>query len=216
MKVRFIILLLCLVAFFAQQTQAQQRRWIYVATATDLTQYYVDKNFSQLANGNVVIWEKQINNDGSYIIALAERNCTQKRTRQLQGVVYDSSGSVTYTNNSTMEWQFTVPDSIGETAEKTICGAATQKPPKSKPINGKAFAEITTANANLRELPNIESNRLREIPLGEKLEIIGTQPVGSWYKVYDKTVKKQGWLHNTVFNIVYIETKPKRKPIGRP
>ena len=216
MKIKmFLPLLLCLCACFFQSAFAQENRWIYVIASQDQqSKFYEENVFQRYKNGDVGSWIKRINNDGTYTLSLWEFDCRRNVLAIIKSVEYDDEGNPASNNNSPSNWMELTPDSTGEAVFKKVCHDAAldaRQTPRPKPIASEPFAEITTDKANLRETPSLDSDRLREIPLGETLQIVTVEPVGNWYKVYDKTIAKFGWLHQTVFKVVNKEVKPERK-----
>lgn len=57
----------------------------------------------------------------NYGISLLEINCVEKTCRVLSANYYDNKGKVILSNSSPDEWDFIVPESIGEGLYKEIC-----------------------------------------------------------------------------------------------
>ena len=59
--------------------------------------------------------------DLSHSINLDEINCIEKMIHSLSGTYYDNGGGVIYTFSSRSEWDFIIPESLGELLYKEIC-----------------------------------------------------------------------------------------------
>jgi hypothetical protein len=57
----------------------------------------------------------------SYSIGLLAILCTEKKVRQLSSTFYSLDGGIKSSNNSPYEWEFVVPDSLGDTISKEVC-----------------------------------------------------------------------------------------------
>ncbi len=53
--------------------------------------------------------------------ALWEINCVEKKARMLSETAYDNGGGVIYSSGSPLEWNFIIPESMGEVLYKEIC-----------------------------------------------------------------------------------------------
>lgn len=75
-------------------------------------------------------------------------------------------------------------------------------------------AYIVTKNANLRKLPNGQSEIIAEIPLNSQIQVTSKKHLNGWYSVNYK--KKKGWMHGNTFSFNKIELvyeKPNLPPI---
>lgn len=207
MKIKFILVILCFLAVLTQMTQAQNQRWFYVDKNINDLAFYLDKNFRILPTGNPQVWTKIIYPDDSVVVALVEWDCAEKKRRVWQETSYDSLGITLETRNGKSSWQYAVPDSVDESIHRIICRDNSKKTSLPKFNTSKAFAEIITESANLREFPSTSSSIIREVAIGERLILADAEYVGAWYKVIDPKTKNEGWLHGNTFKFVSVEKK---------
>ncbi len=76
---------------------------------------------------------------------------------------------------------------------------------------GIDVAYVTTAKANLRELPN-SANILLQPERGDLLALIDRTPRGTWYNVIHVRSGKEGWVDGSVIDIKYTEN-PRQAPV---
>ena len=99
--------------------------------------FYDAQSISRPSKNIVTVWEKfsytekgVLNLVGkigkkfenlSFSIHLSEINCAEKRHHLLTSTDYDNKGSVIHSDHSPSDWQFIVPESIGELLYKEVC-----------------------------------------------------------------------------------------------
>ena len=57
----------------------------------------------------------------SYSIDLEEYHCTEKKRRILNLVQYSSGGGIIFSDNSTGEWSFIIPNSTADALFEEVC-----------------------------------------------------------------------------------------------
>jgi hypothetical protein len=92
---------------------------------------YSPKRLTRVGGGIVRVWTKrQFIGDKSKgpTMALNEYDCRKKATRTLKTIMYDSAGRMMITDLTSelystpdAEWEFVIPDTLGETELLTIC-----------------------------------------------------------------------------------------------
>ena len=78
-------------------------------------------NYSKKGRNEVVKIFGNIFKDLYYCTRLNEYHCTEKKNRTLGINWYSSDGGLIYSVKSTPEWEFVIPDSMGENCLKAVC-----------------------------------------------------------------------------------------------
>ncbi len=112
--------------------------WKFVIKSV-LSETFIDvKSISKLPNNTVRVWKKGIlTNKGrevfaeenkklkykdlSYILALVEYDCKEKKWRLLSATWYSNDGTPLDGEDIENSWKFVVPDSIGDYSLKEVC-----------------------------------------------------------------------------------------------
>lgn len=206
--------------------QAEGSRWVYVAASTDKEEkYYLDSTYRSLSNGNKAIWEKELFQDGTYILNHMEFDCQQNKFRVTHSIAYDRLGTTTSSDSSEQRWEYPAPDSIGEALFEKMCNTKrnyTTKPsepknrePETKRVAqesddlGVDYAIITASRANLREDADVSATTIREIPQGDLVVLLNRNPVGLWFNVIHVKSSQEGWIHSSTITVKYTKN---RKP----
>jgi hypothetical protein len=99
--------------------------------------YYDKENVTHMPNNVVRVWDKQIFSDAGkkeaikklgdsfkdleYSIALLQINCNEKKYNVLSLSFYDSKQNIIYSQKTSGEEEFILPDSIMEELHKSVC-----------------------------------------------------------------------------------------------
>jgi hypothetical protein len=113
--------------------------WKFVIKSV-LSETFIDvKSISKLPNNTVRVWKKGIlTNKGrevvcaeenkqlkckdlSYILALVEYDCTEKKWRLLSATWYSNDGTPLDGEDIENSWKYIVPDSSGDYSLKEVC-----------------------------------------------------------------------------------------------
>lgn len=118
-------------------TIAYSANWIYLTTSTDDAEYYYDKSsvkVKRLRDGTpyLQVWEKyekeKPSQDTVYTTkSLSYYDCWNDKTTTTQLITYNYKGAVLKSQNypantqSSTNWDFVIPDTVGETMFKKVC-----------------------------------------------------------------------------------------------
>lgn len=207
-QIAFIFLILC------QKSYSQERNWVFVGTDEKETMLaYVDLKPQKQSNGILLIWEKMIESNTTYTIGLVEWDCREKRSRTVQQILYNRFGEPLRTSRYT-DWLYTIDGTLGASIFRMVCGNTLNSPDvSSENVQGKlVLAEIIVTAASLRDSPNIKGRLIREIPKKERLIMANEKPRGNWFKILDREIQSEGWLHKSTFRIIDSnKSEPKKK-----
>lgn len=203
-----IVFLLCLFSFSGQASA--QSRWKVSAIDVNDRIYYVDEHLTIQSDGNILGWKKAElppNSDyppGSYSVIRSEWNCSNRRNRYLQFLVYDRFGNFIEQVEIDTGWRDNAPNSIGEVITNDVCSVLKNRKKNSSrnTTPAGAFAQITARNVNLMSDAGPNSEVIRKVAIGEKLTLVSEKPVGVWYRVLDAKTNSEGWLNGYQFKIV--------------
>jgi hypothetical protein len=200
------VLLLCFSTF--SLSVSAQSRWKLAAVDSNGQSFYVDENFTQQSNGNILGWQKGsflINNVypvGSYYIVRYEWDCRNKTSRQLQIFIYDSFGRSIKNIAPDTSWTDNPPGSIGDVVLNDVCRTFEKKNNLSqRPFSVGSFAEIIK-KSNLMSEADLKSKVIRKVAIGDKLVLSSEESTGGWYQVIDPKTNSEGWLNGNHFKIV--------------
>jgi hypothetical protein len=82
---------------------------------------FVKTTYSKKGRNEVVKYLGKAFKDLSYSTRLNEYHCTKKKNRTLGTNWYSLDGGMMYSDKSTPEWEFVVPDSMGGVIFKEVC-----------------------------------------------------------------------------------------------
>lgn len=203
------IVLSFVVLIFANAVLGQTIVWRYVTTLPDGTKGYLNDEIKNLANGNKTAWEKMVSADGSFIIALSEWDCRQKRRLTKQITPYNTDQMVIGTKKTGFEWMEVIPSSISDFTFSRVC----------RPPQPERFAHIISEKANLRIFPDASAPVIRIAVQGENFLIVPESGAGGWYNVIDVITQEDYWIHGDTFEIFepidFIKEIEKKKPSPR-
>lgn len=197
------------VLIFANGVLGQKSVWRYVVTLPDGTKGYLNDEIKNTANGNKTAWEKMVSADGSFIIALSEWDCRQKRRLTKQITPYNTDQTVIGTKKTGFEWMEIIPGSASDFMFSRLC----------RPPQPERFAHIISEKANLRIFPNASASVIRIAVQGEIFLIIPESGEGGWYNVVDGITQEDYWIHGDTFEIYepidFMKEIEKKKPSPR-
>lgn len=184
-----------------------QTDWFFVALTTPGDVIFIDTNFTRSKSGITRVWQKTVSPDESYRIALGEWNCSEKKSRYVQSVMYNGNGIVIARSSRPSEWRYFTPDSTGMLLYSNICEDNQNTDPEERKNKDKNYsvAQVIVKKANLMSKANSNSKILRKVSLGEKLVLISEKPTGAWYRVLDPKTNSEVWLNGNKFKIVKIK-----------
>lgn len=213
------VLLLCFSTF--SLSVSAQARWKLAAVDSDGQSFYVDENFTQQLNGNILGWQKgsfPINNVypiGSYYIVRYEWDCRNKTSRPLQIFIYDSLGRSIKNIEPDTSWKDNPPGSIGDVILNYVCRTFEKKNNLSqRQFSAGSFAEITK-KSNLMSEADPKSKVIRKVAVGEKLVLVSEESTGVWYQAIDPKTNSEGWLNGNHFKIIKAKKTAKRVKTSR-
>lgn len=125
----FIVFFLCIEGWGAD--------WKFYAASEQILYYYDAQNITHPSKNIVRVWERwdytekgvldMVGTSGkkyenlSHSIILWEINCSEKKDRGLSLTHYDHKGSVVHSISSPSDWNFIVPETVGEVIYKEVC-----------------------------------------------------------------------------------------------
>lgn len=208
------VLLLCFSTF--SLSVSAQSRWKLAAVDSKGQAFYVNENFTQQPNGNILGWQKgsfPINNVypvGSYYIVRYEWDCRNKTSRQLQIFIYDSFGRSIKNIDPDKSWTDNPPGSIGDVILNDVCRIFEKKNNLSqRPFSAGSFAEIIKKSI-LMSGADPRSRVIRKVAIGEKLLLVSEESTGIWYQVIDPKTNSEGWLNGNHFRIIKAKKTAKK------
>lgn len=113
----------------ANAVPTAQAEWKTAASSEDYVVSYSPKRLARVGRGIVRVWTKRqkIGSD-RLMMELNEYDCGKRATRTLKTVMYDSEGKMVITDLTSQlystpnaEWEFVIPDTMGEKELLTIC-----------------------------------------------------------------------------------------------
>ena len=126
--------------FFLMTLFGYSQNWILVGKDKIKNEFYIKSTYvsKQGANDEIIkIWTKKIyttfndNSEGknttyqnAYFIELALFDCSNNKYKLISTTAYRSNGVVIYDrtySESTQDWEYAVPDSVGEAVLKKVC-----------------------------------------------------------------------------------------------
>ena len=199
---------------------SQTRRWYFVGTSVDGTEYYIEKQMRHRSESVLSVWEKLVYKDSSSIVALGEWDCTNNRRRSVQTSIYSSSGDLVKFDQSSTAWAAVPPDTMGESVMELVCGSidgSTKGRSGDRPLISAlppnlTFFQVSAVNANLRKAPTANAAIVRTVKRGATLMSIAGESSGAWYKVIDpEDVDVELWISRTA-----CREMTSAKPISNP
>lgn len=191
LALKTFVVLLFLVLISVGNISGQKSVWRYVMTLPDGTKGYLNDEVKNTANGNKTAWEKMVSADGSFIIALSEWDCRQKRRLTKQITPYNNDQTVIGTKKKGFEWMEIIPNSTSDLMFLRIC----------RPPQPERWAKITSEKANLRIFPDASAPVIRVAVQSENFLIVPESGEGGWYNIVDVVTQEDYWIHGDTFEI---------------
>ena len=189
---KFCLLVVVIVGLLYSTAFAQQGNWQYVTTIHEGIKFYLGKDRRAATDGNVLVWEKIMAPDNSFVASFVEWDCRAKMRRTHQSTFYNSDDTVSRTTTP-LEWKLVIPGSSADWLMDLACKSA---PP---PV----IAEITVPNAQLRAAPLASASVKQVAQRGTKFRVIPQTGYGGWFNLVELSKGEEDyWLTDDSFRIV--------------
>jgi Bacterial SH3 domain len=189
--IRLSFLIIFLTAILFAGVSAQSTKWRYVGTISEGVKMYLKDEVSKLKNRHLSVWDKRVNPDNSYVVSKVEWDCKNKRSLTRQMTLYNSDQKLLGTTKD-FEWQYIIPDSVGEIILRQICFKKTKL----------QYAEIIAVKANLRAFANKDADVIRIVKNGTRFIVVEGTGKGGWYNVVDEKTQQDYWVHGNTIKII--------------
>jgi hypothetical protein len=111
---------------------------------------FIDADTISLHGKNIRVWQfeywKGYQSDNVYVVkVLEEYDCSSHKYRMIQYSSYDANLNLMHSNGESFEWKYTIPDSIGESVERSVCSASYKNEKSLGSISDEKLLRFTQA-----------------------------------------------------------------------